>query len=124
MLYGSGNGTDDLLVIRGGVIAMVGDDPELVGATEIYRGKNGNIEIVDRIPRWEKYGFCFGRDTGTMQTDFYSGIIGERDQKKKVHVGINEWGDIVVVRDDDGAIPYNKKNGVGPLSGILNRSRY
>lgn len=74
--------------------------------------------------RWEKYGSSTDRDTGLAQTNFYSGSIGEANQQKKVHVAIDEYGDVIFVRDMDGTVLYDKKNGVGHLPHDLNWSRY
>lgn len=73
--------------------------------------------------RWEKYDSQYDYDTGTNQTDFYSGTVGETNQKKKVHVAINEYGEVVYVRDEDGTVLYDKKNGKGRLPSDLNWSR-
>lgn len=64
---------------------------------------------------WEKTTQSYDRDTGSVQSNFFSGTIGERNQKKKVHVAIDELGNITFVRDEDGTILYDKKNNVGHL---------
>jgi len=46
------------------------------------------------------------------------------DQKQKVHVAIDEMGDVVFVRDEDGTVLYDKKNGIGHLPFDLNWSRF
>ena len=73
---------------------------------------------------WEKYSSSSDRDTGLMQTDFFSGTVGSTDQKRKVHIAINEYGDVIYVRDMDGAVLYDKKNGIGYLPSDLNWSRF
>lgn len=73
---------------------------------------------------WEKTKSSVDRDTGLNQTDFYSGTVGQSNQKKKVHVAIDELGDVVFVRDEDGTVLYDKKNGVGYLPFDLNWSRF
>lgn len=74
--------------------------------------------------RWEKYSSSTDRDTGLNQTDFYSGTVGGTNQKKKVHVAIDEYGGVVYVRDEDGRVLYDKKNGIGFLPHDLNWSKY
>lgn len=74
--------------------------------------------------RWEKHDSSTDDDSGLAQTDFYSGTVGETNQKKKVHVAINELGDVVFVRDEDGTVLYDRKNGIGHLPHDLNWSRY
>lgn len=73
--------------------------------------------------QWEKTKSSFDGDTGLYQTDFFSGTVGGTDQKKKVHVAINEMGEVVFVRDKDGTILYDKKRGIGHLPHDLNWSR-
>lgn len=73
---------------------------------------------------WEKTRSSYDSDTGLNQTDFYSGTVGSRDQKKKVHVAINELGDVVYVRDEDGTVLYDRKRGIGYLPYDLNWSRF
>jgi len=75
-------------------------------------------------PRWEKTTSSFDRDTGLAQTDFFSGTVGERDHKKKVHVAIDEYGNVVYVRDESGEVLYDKKRGIGYLPSDLNWSRW
>ena len=74
--------------------------------------------------RYEKYGSSTDRDTGRHQTDYYSGTVGETNQRRKVHVAIDEYGNVVYVRDEDGTVLYDEKNGIGHLPRDLNWSRY
>lgn len=73
---------------------------------------------------WEKHSSSFDRDTGRMQTDFYMGTVGGTLDKRKVHVAIDEFGDVVYVRDIDGTVLYDKKTGIGHLPHDLDWSRY
>jgi hypothetical protein len=74
--------------------------------------------------RYEKYKASYDRDTGLNQTNFFAGTVGERDQRKKVHVAINELGDVVYVRDEDGTVLYDRKHNIGHLPSDLNWSRF
>ncbi len=76
------------------------------------------------VSTYEKYSASYDSDTGTMQTNFFSDTVGERDQKKKVHVAIDEYGNVVYVRDIDGKVLYDKKHGIGYLPFDLNWSYY
>lgn len=76
------------------------------------------------ISTYEKYSASYDRDTGTMQTNFFHGTVGEQNQKKKVHVAIDEYGNVIFVRDIDGKVLYDKKNNVGYLPFDLNWSRF
>lgn len=73
---------------------------------------------------WEKTKSSQDRDTGLNQTDLYSGTVGQANQKKKVHVAIDELGNVVYVRDEDGTVLYDKKKNVGYLPYDLDWSRF
>ena len=72
---------------------------------------------------WEKYKASINWDSGTAQTNLFVGTIGETDQKKKVHIAIDEHGDVVFVRDMDGEVLYDRKQSKGSLPPDLNWSR-
>lgn len=74
--------------------------------------------------QWEKTKSSQDHDTGLNQTDFYSGTVGQSDQKNKVHVAIDELGNVVYVRDKDGTALYDKKNHVGHHPYDLDWSRF
>lgn len=74
--------------------------------------------------RWEKTTASVNRDSGIAQTNFFSGTVGETNQKKKVHVAIDEYGQVIYVRDEDGTVLYDKKNNIGHLPHDLNWSRF
>ena len=69
---------------------------------------------------WTKTKSSVDRDSGLAQTDTYIGTVGEKDQRKKAHIAINEKGDVVHVRDMDGVVLYDKKSGAGHLPPDLN----
>jgi hypothetical protein len=58
---------------------------------------------------WSKYKSSFDRNTGTNQTDYFEGYVGERGQKKKVHIAIDEHHNVAYVRDIDGTVLYDRK---------------
>jgi hypothetical protein len=82
-----------------------------------YHLGDGNWTVT---ATWEKYRTSADHDTGLSQTDFFAGTIGERDQKKKVHIAIDESGDVIFVRDIDGEVLYDRKHGKGFLPPDLN----
>lgn len=72
---------------------------------------------------WTKYGASNDGRTKKPQTNFFMGYVGERDQRRKVHIVINHRGDIVFVRDIDGTILYDRRAGIGHLPPDLDWSR-
>ncbi|HKX23993.1 MAG TPA: hypothetical protein VJM46_02050 [Candidatus Saccharimonadales bacterium] len=85
-------------------------------------------ETLERIPpkgrqSWTKYTASIDYDAQQPQTNFFMGYVGERDQRRKVHVVIDVAGDIVYVRDLDGTVLYDSKRGTGHLPPDLNWSR-
>jgi hypothetical protein len=73
-------------------------------------------EEDERLGRtWSKQKMTLDHDTGLTQTDNYFGYVGEKGQKKKAHVAINENGDVVFVRIVGGEILYDSKKGIGHL---------
>ena len=71
---------------------------------------------------WSKYQGSTNRDTGVNQTNFFLGYVGEGDQRRKVHIAIDEHHNVVYVRDIDGTLLYDKKNGFGTLPADLDWS--
>lgn len=74
------------------------------------------------VATWSKYAPSFDRDTGTNQTNYFEGYVGARRQKRKVHIAIDEHHNVVFVRDIDGTVLYDRKNGIGTLPQDLNWS--
>lgn len=72
---------------------------------------------------WSKYSSSTSRDTGLNQTDYFEGYVGEKNQNKKVHIAIDETGEVLLVRDIDGTVLYDRKHGIGILPPDLNWSR-
>jgi|SRR5450759_2214488 len=88
--------------------------------------EDSSTSFYERMPEpesWEKYKSSIDQDTGLAQTDFFAGTVGERDQKKKVHIAIDEHGDVIFVRDMDGTVLYDRKHGIGFLPPDLNWNR-
>lgn len=59
--------------------------------------------------RFEKYSGSSNRDTGTVQTDL---LFGEKGTKGG-HIVVDEYGVLQYVRDDDGTVIFDRKNGIG-----------
>lgn len=95
----------------------VGKPPRIGGS------RRTSVNSSHRNDSWEKYSASYDNDTQTSQTNFFSGTVGEKNQKRKVHVAIDEWGNVVYVRDLDGTILYDKKNNIGSLPEDLNWSQ-
>src|SRR5450759_2702934 len=88
--------------------------------------EDSSTSFYERMPEpesWEKYKSSIDQDTGLAQTDFFAGTVGERDQKKKVHIAIDEHGDVIFVRDMAGTVLYDRKHGIGFLPPDLNWNR-
>lgn len=112
---------DSGISINYGVTTVVLDNSEQVVA---YRSGGGDWTITSvGTGYWEKYKSSLDRDTGLAQTDFFAGTVGERDQKKKVHIAVDENGDVIFVRDIDGEVLYDRKHGIGHLPSDLSWDR-
>lgn len=79
-------------------------------------------QASDITTTWWKLGMSQDRDTGTVQTDNYFGIVGDKDQKGKGHIAVDEHGNIAYVRDVGGKVLYDRKHGVGHLPDDLDWS--
>jgi len=77
----------------------------------------------ERRRSWSKYDSSTDHDTGLAQTNYYEGYVGETIQQRKVHIAINENGEVIYVRDMDGTTLYDRKHGIGTLPPDLNWSR-
>lgn len=85
-------------------------------------------ETLERIsPKgqqsWTKYTASIDHDTQQPQTNFFMGYVGEKNQRRKVHVVVDVAGDIVYVRDLDGTVLYDRKRGTGHLPPNFDWSR-
>jgi hypothetical protein len=72
---------------------------------------NGAQQIAP--PHWTKYTSGTGRD-GTPQTNYFEGVIGERDQRRKVHVVVDANGVLRYIRDIDGTVLFDRSRGDTP----------
>lgn len=67
-------------------------------------------------PTWSKYKSTTSR-SGTPQTNYFEGYIGERDQTRKVHIVIDENGKLQYIRDIDGTVLFDRSRGHTPPPG-------
>ena len=65
-------------------------------------------------PRWAKYDA--GR-ADAPQTNYFEGYIGERDQRRKVHIVVDVNGTLQYVRDIDGTVLFDRRRGDTPPPG-------
>jgi hypothetical protein len=79
------------------------------------RQRDARVRGYDSGSTWSKYGASTNRDTGTHQTNYFEGTVGERDQRKKVHIAIDENHNVIYVREIDGTVLYDRANNVGSL---------
>ncbi len=68
-------------------------------------------------PRWAKYTPSVNRDTNTAQTNYFEGYVGETDQNRKVHIAVDEHGQLLYVRDIDGTELFDRSKGDVPPPG-------
>ena len=61
-------------------------------------------------PRWWKVELA-SYDHG-VQSNYFEGTVGEKDQKKKIHIATDvETGELLFARDSDGTILYDRHSG-------------
>jgi len=99
---------------------------DFMGNITYYRNPfedHGKQHFTDYKERWYKLKMSFDYDSSTFQSDNYFGTVGEKNQKAKGHIAVDDVGNIVFVRDEDGVVLYDKKNNIGYLPSDLNWNR-
>lgn len=95
--------------------AVLGDSRSI--QTRLRLGQIALIkaEKLRERPTWFKYSSS--ESHGRPQTDFYMGYVGEKDDRKKVHIAVDDRGRLLYVRDIDGTPLFNRSKGDIPPPG-------
>ncbi|MFC8829019.1 hypothetical protein ACFT9I_27140 [Streptomyces sp. NPDC057137] len=62
-------------------------------------------------PRWWKVTLSENR-LGEVQSNYFEGVVGEKDDKKKIHIATDTaTGKLLYARDVDGTVLYSRLSG-------------